>query len=940
MIRKGWRRKKVLSLVLCVAVMLSVMVVGAGAAFSDQSKIQNTEAVDMCVALNIINGYEDGTYRPANNITRAEVTKMICIALNGGKEPNLGTTSNPTFNDVRTDKNSAWAEAYIESCVSQGIVAGVAPGKFAPSNNVTGSELAKMLLVALGYKSENEGFYGSAWEINTNTIASAKGLYEGLESIDVSAALTRDSAAQMIWNALNAYEVEYKTILTTDGNGQLTSQVVVQDKVVGSTNDKITLLEDKYEAETFTGTFDGNADVLGLDNGLIQVTGDNNASTPKPVQATFLSDLDIQYIGEEVKVLYKDATDGIKDQPDKKDTIYGVYVTGATKVINTTLDGIDDAADGKKIEIDGVKYECAALEKDAVYLVKNLGQDESTLSADTSATEVAKLFASLNKQSGSPVKFVCDTNGKIVKAYVTESTINKVSAVTSSKVTLNTIGGLDKEDNNIYSGAAKDDVVIATKLFSDGTYTVTPAETVTGTLDGYLKEGNAYTKVTIDGTVYKINEKTLENVSDDCVTKISDSDLESEVTAYMINGMVGALEVAEGASDWAVIADYNNEKGLQTSFDAAKVELITANGDSIIAEIHKDSTYENGKDITSQNISTYIKEGALVKYVQTSDSVVKIKEVATTTTEVSGGDKIYNDDTKTLTTDATNNKSTVVSSDAPAYITNSDGDIKVYTLRDLKTITAPTDENDSSAATTVNYVIDSGKVIAAYIDLGSRPTGSASSTVYGEVTATLGTVSYDGDYYNKYTVVSNGETYTLYTNKDLAKKALVSFDPTSDDIYNTNDITVYNGEQKATDAKAVWVDEYDGDTLTYYTSATKNNTTQAWEGENITTDAVDEDVVIVYVDLDDASNAGEEAGLDEFSAGTGYANAVVVYDTDGKTIIAIFVETSGEVDLSTVVKLPTATEGADTNDKNSESGESTTPNTGSEGNETEDTSGN
>ena len=42
---------------LCVAVMLSVMVMGAGAAFSDQDKIENTEAVDACVALNIIGGY-------------------------------------------------------------------------------------------------------------------------------------------------------------------------------------------------------------------------------------------------------------------------------------------------------------------------------------------------------------------------------------------------------------------------------------------------------------------------------------------------------------------------------------------------------------------------------------------------------------------------------------------------------------------------------------------------------------------------------------------------------------------------------------------------------------------------------------------------------------------------------------------------------------------
>ena len=67
--------------------LLSVMVVGTGAAFSDQSSIKNTEAVDACVALNIIAGMEDGSYRPANNVTRAQMCKMICVALNGGKEP-------------------------------------------------------------------------------------------------------------------------------------------------------------------------------------------------------------------------------------------------------------------------------------------------------------------------------------------------------------------------------------------------------------------------------------------------------------------------------------------------------------------------------------------------------------------------------------------------------------------------------------------------------------------------------------------------------------------------------------------------------------------------------------------------------------------------------------------------------------------------------------
>ena len=228
--------------------MLSVMVVGAGAAFSDQSKIKNTEAVDACTALNIIGGYPDGSFKPEGNITRAEVTKMICVALNGGKNPAVSTNTTPTFSDVRNNANAAWAEGYIESCAAQGIVSGVGGGKFAPNGNVTGVQLAKMLLVSLGYKSENEGFTGNAWATNVNVRAAQKGLYEGLEKMDTSAAITRDNAAQMVWNALQAYEVEYKTTLTTDSKGQLTSQITVQDKVDGNFQ-KITLMQDKYEAK-------------------------------------------------------------------------------------------------------------------------------------------------------------------------------------------------------------------------------------------------------------------------------------------------------------------------------------------------------------------------------------------------------------------------------------------------------------------------------------------------------------------------------------------------------------------------------------------------------------------------------------------------------------------------------------------------------------------
>ena len=196
--------KKALSVTLCLAVLLSVMVVGAGAAFVDQNQITHSDAVNRCVEKNIINGYSDGTYRPRNNITRAEACKMIYLTLNGGAEGNLTTPVTPTFRDVRNDRNSSWAENYIEVCASLGIVSGTTGGRFEPSANVTGTQLAKMLLTAMGYDAAKYGFIGSNWDTNVNRYGTQLGLFDSLYGIDKDAALSRDDAAQMLVNAMDA----------------------------------------------------------------------------------------------------------------------------------------------------------------------------------------------------------------------------------------------------------------------------------------------------------------------------------------------------------------------------------------------------------------------------------------------------------------------------------------------------------------------------------------------------------------------------------------------------------------------------------------------------------------------------------------------------------------------------------------------------------------
>lgn len=196
--------KQCTGLALSLLLLMSCMVTGAGAAFRDSERIEHSEAVEQCAELNIIGGFEDGSFRPANNVTRAEMCKMLCVLLNGGKEPTLGTNSTPTFSDVR-QSYARWAEPYIEDCCRRGIVSGVGGGRFNPNGNVTFEQASKMLLVALG--NSGGSYTGSNWSSAVRADARSNGFYNELSGINGSAPLSRDDAAQLIWNALQAKTV-------------------------------------------------------------------------------------------------------------------------------------------------------------------------------------------------------------------------------------------------------------------------------------------------------------------------------------------------------------------------------------------------------------------------------------------------------------------------------------------------------------------------------------------------------------------------------------------------------------------------------------------------------------------------------------------------------------------------------------------------------------
>ena len=208
--KKGFPQKKVLSLVLCVAMLLSVMVMGTGAAFSDEDEFspQYQEAAEVLTNLKVIQGYEDGSYfLPQRNITRAQVATMIYRAATGDvNDTQVGQyVDYDQFNDVSA---TDWHAGYVNYCANAELIKGFTPDTFGPNKNVTGYQVLAMILRAVGYD-QNDEFTGSGWEIRTASIAESLGILDNVQDATLGQPATRELVAELIFQAMIVPTVEY-----------------------------------------------------------------------------------------------------------------------------------------------------------------------------------------------------------------------------------------------------------------------------------------------------------------------------------------------------------------------------------------------------------------------------------------------------------------------------------------------------------------------------------------------------------------------------------------------------------------------------------------------------------------------------------------------------------------------------------------------------------
>ena len=211
--------KRTLSLALAAVMLMGMMVVGAGAAskdFTDAGEIKNVEAVDVMVALGILEGGDKGDFQPNSILTREQAAKIICYMLLGEEAAEKLATSGAVFTDVAADR---WSAPYIGYCVNLGILAGDGNGHFFPEGKLTGAAFAKMLLVALGYDPKIENYTGNSWTINVAADAIEAGISP--KGLVLTNELSRQDAAQMAFQTLTANMVKYdnKGIDIDFGNG-------------------------------------------------------------------------------------------------------------------------------------------------------------------------------------------------------------------------------------------------------------------------------------------------------------------------------------------------------------------------------------------------------------------------------------------------------------------------------------------------------------------------------------------------------------------------------------------------------------------------------------------------------------------------------------------------------------------------------------------------
>ena len=328
---------KRLFLTLTIITLICLFCFANAKTFNDVKGTKYEASVDILTTLNIVDGYTDGTYRPNNAVTRAEMAKLIIIAL--GKESTANSLKGETkFSDVKGD---SWCAGYINCAVSLEIIKGYPDGTFLPSKSVTYVEASTMLLRALNYTKELES---ATYPTGYMTIANNAGLLNNVTANSSQEAAVRGNIATMVVNTL---ESPVRKIVSTSSKGEV---------IYG---DSIPLIESSFTDIKYIK--DGEVIDVDFNDKEIVIRDKTNS---RRVSATIQDEDDLKELYmRKVTCLYN----------NKEDTFLSFDITDKYKVKNVKIDEIDDDV----IYVEDSKDEYELPDEDAIFLLYITNYDEA-----------------------------------------------------------------------------------------------------------------------------------------------------------------------------------------------------------------------------------------------------------------------------------------------------------------------------------------------------------------------------------------------------------------------------------------------------------------------------------------------------------------------------------------------------------------------------------
>ena len=213
-------------------------------AFSDTDNSDYKSAITELTELGVISGFEDGTFKPEANVTRAEAAKMFAAA--------KGFTGKPTdyyflnrrsgFSDFTS---THWAYPYAYYLMPEyyrmdengneiravRVIDGFEDGTFRPEDNITLVQFLKMAVCCMG----DWGYYQEVGENGGYPdgyiyVAKKYGFSDGIDLSDINAYTTREQAAKILSNTINLPMItelmkiqvsNYREIIDKNYNGNI-----------------------------------------------------------------------------------------------------------------------------------------------------------------------------------------------------------------------------------------------------------------------------------------------------------------------------------------------------------------------------------------------------------------------------------------------------------------------------------------------------------------------------------------------------------------------------------------------------------------------------------------------------------------------------------------------------------------------------------------------